>query len=207
MAKPNVGNRYGRKGIQAPWDAIKAVWCSGSKSCKEIAAMFGINQGTIETRASRERWALVRDRVLKEKKAQDKRGGPAGVRNVYAKYIPPSKPIEKIEDIPRENSTEYGLSRSENNPNAQKVAPDEAVVQRALAIVDSTKFRERVIAVNEKSLSVLEKSLPTSVGEVDRFAEALTKVERIGARTYGYDKESEHPIINIGVLTSGAEYD
>jgi hypothetical protein len=97
--------------------------------------------------------------------------------------------------------------RSDFDKTAKDHAPDSVIVERALAIADSTKFRERVIAANDKALTILEKQPPTNVGEVDRFAEALTKVERIGARTYGYDRETDRPVINIGVLTQGAEYE
>jgi hypothetical protein len=86
---------------------------------------------------------------------------------------------------------------------------DEQILARAIQIQSADTFRSRVIETNQKALEVLEKNPPQNVAEVDRFAEALTKVERIGARTYGYDRESDRPIVNIGVLTSGAgnEYD
>jgi hypothetical protein len=208
LVMPTRGNKYGRKGIQAPWDAIKALWCSGGKTTKEIAATFGVHPNTIETRASRERWSELRSRVLKQKKSHESRGGPARVSNPYAADAnPPITEVNVSEIDPRKNTTQYAFTQSKDTTNEKKNVSDAVIVERALAIADSTKFRERVIAANDKALTVLEKQPPTNVGEVDRFAEALTKVERIGARTYGYDRETDRPVINIGVLTQGAEYE
>jgi hypothetical protein len=201
-------NKYGRKGVPVSWDAIKSLWCSGGKTAKEIAAIFGIVQNTIETRAKREGWHAIRERVLAEKKLQQLRGGPSGVVNPFASIVhPPIGQSETFEQAPTKPEPVIISRRSDFDKTAKDHAPDDVIVERALAIVDSTKFRERVIAANDKALTVLEKTPPTNVGEVDRFAEALTKVERIGARTYGYDRETERPVINIGVLTSGAEYE
>jgi hypothetical protein len=83
---------------------------------------------------------------------------------------------------------------------------DAEVIQRAIELSQSDKFKGRVIKVNERALTVLENNPPANVGEADRFAEALTKIERIGARAYGYDRELEKPVINIGVLSGGSEY-
>jgi hypothetical protein len=186
------------------------MWCSGSKSAKEIGAIFGVNPNTLETRASRERWKDLRARVLEEKMALESRSGPARVPNPYA--IPARSPDGRARNPERarlEVTVEEIETQKRARATAKVVAQDKVIMERALAIADSTKFRDRVIAVNEKALKVLEQNEPTSVGEVDRFAEALTKVERIGARTYGYDREAERPVINIGVLTSGpgSEYD
>jgi hypothetical protein len=208
MPKPNVGNRYGKKGVPVDWEAIKAIWCAGGKTTKEIAAMFGCIQNTIETRACRERWGEVRDRVRNEKIAQQKRNGPARVPNVYAtSSAPPSSASDKSEQTMIVPPMVHDVTQNRISVERSIAMRDNATFDRAMAIIDSGKFRERVIAVNEKALSVLEKQPPTNVGEVDRFAEALTKVERIGARTYGYDREAERPVINIGVLTPGSEYD
>lgn len=81
------------------------------------------------------------------------------------------------------------------------------VVERAIRLRTSDQFRERIIKQADKALETLEKSVVNNVYETDRFAEALTKVERIGARAYGYDREGDHPVINIGILGTGAEYE
>src|ERR1700746_1312037 len=145
---------------------------------------------------------------MKEKKSQELRGGPARVSNPYAADVnPPDVQVNVSEQAPIKPEPVTIPRRSDFDKTAKDHAPDSVIVERALAIADSTKFRERVIAANDKALTVLEKQSPTNVGEVDRFAEALTKVERIGARTYGYDRETDRPVINIGVLTQGAEYE
>jgi hypothetical protein len=112
----------------------------------------------------------------------------------------------KAESVPEKPASLTSASIAVDLTIDRAPLDDEAVVRRAKAISGSDHFRSRVIAVNEKALAVLENNEPTNVGEVDRFAEALTKVERIGARTYGYDRESERPVINIGVLSGGNEY-
>jgi hypothetical protein len=186
-----MGNKYGRHGVPVPWDAIKTLWCTGEKTCKEIGQIFGVVPNTITTRSLREKWHKVRDKVLSR---------------------PQPSVEQKAESDKAEIDPEHlGKGTFESIPNRAKITTlplgEEVIVQRARMISGSDSFRSRVIAVNEKALAVLENNEPTNVSEVDRFAEALTKVERVGARTYGYDREAERPIINIGVLAGGNEYE
>lgn len=178
-------NKYGRKGLPIDWDTIKSLWVSG-KTASDIAAMFGVVQNTIETRAKRGKWPLLRKQA---KLAREKT------------TTAPDSP-----DAVTMSSSSMIIDCTTRGPN--ETATDKEIVQRAITIGDATEFRTRVIKVNSKALKVLEDNPPTNIGEADRFAEALTKIERVGARTYGYDREAEHPIINIGVLTSSdREYD
>jgi hypothetical protein len=199
---------------------------------KEIAAMFPpLSEKTINTRASREGWREIRDqareflRLAGDKQKFPHGGGPATdcppkkeqtpfilpiplapKKNYHkrSKMLPPDRRLpEPIGVHPP------GSRRPGQNIYAGPTMSDEQVLARAIEIQSADTFRTRVIQANEKALKVLEAEDPQTVGEVDRFAEALTKVERIGARTYGYDRESDRPIVNIGVLTAGAgsEYD
>lgn len=183
-------NKFGKRGVPAAWDAIKALWCSGEKSAKEIGAMFGVVPNTIQTRASRENWYELRDQVI-------------GARDPRVLRAERSKLLEHA-SIPIQNVTvasSPGFVDTRNNPETDKV-----IVAKASEIAGADRFKVRVIAANETALKVLEESPPKNVGECDRFAEALTKVERIGARTYGYDRETDRPVINIGVLSGSGEY-
>jgi hypothetical protein len=201
-------------------------------SAKEIAAMFPpLNPNSLETRASREGWRELRDQARAFMKAAGQKsdlgraeGGPApdAVPGTQAPFVLPIPIPEKMARPAREYSNrtvphpdpEKRLPATLKNKNGRKFIPagnmsDAEVLARAVEIQNADTFRARVIEANDKALKVLEKSPPENVGEVDRFAEALTKVERIGARTYGYDRESDRPVVNIGVLTAGAgsEYD
>ena len=183
-------NKYGRYGVPVPWDAIKTLWCTGEKSCVELGQIFGVVPNTITTRARREKWHKLLAQVRESTAPSE---GP------------------KADSLKAEQATDFAAAvTSSSIPGRIKTSMvalgDEVVVQRAREISGSDHFRSRVITMNNKALTVLENNEPTNVGEVDRFAEALTKVERIGARTYGYDRESERPVINIGVLSGGNEY-
>jgi hypothetical protein len=186
-----MANKYGRHGVPVPWDAIKTLWCTGEKSCKEIGQIFGVVPNTITTRALREDWHRLKARVVKH-------NGPVVIEHSASEILENVRP----EPATGTFSSIVGSPKITRDP-----LDDEAVVLRAKTISGSDHFRSRVIAVNEKALKVLEQNEPTNVGEVDRFADALTKVERVGARTYGYDRESERPVINIGVLSGGNEYE
>lgn len=185
-----MANKYGRHGVPVPWDAIKTLWCTGEKSCREIGQIFGVVPNTITTRAHREDWHKLLAQV-REPQAPPKLAAINSAKAESVHEKPTSLTFESIAVDPTFRRTPLG---------------DDVIVQRAKAISGSDHFRTRVIAVNEKALRVLENNEPTNVGEVDRFAEALTKVERIGARTYGYDRESERPVINLGIMTGGNEY-
>lgn len=184
-------NKYGRYGVPVPWDAIKTLWCTGEKSCREIGEIFGVIPNTISTRAKREGWSKLKDRVMSHADPQlDEHSDSA-----------------KAEPVLRNPQNGMISSIGVGHGFAPSPLGDEEIVRRAVTLSGSDHFRTRVLAVNEKALKILEANEPTNVGEVDRFAEALTKVERIGARTYGYDRESERPAINISVLSSGNEYE
>lgn len=180
-----MANKYGPKGIPVDWDTIKTLYVSG-KPANEIAGLFNIQQNTIETRAKRGRWSLLRKQArLAREKNEPASNGPIVSRFEAEKYTP--------------QITTRGASEN---------ATDAVILQRVASLGDSTSFRTRVIKANDSALKVLEENPPTNVGECDRFAEALTKVERIGARTFGYDREAETPIINIAMLTSSdSNYD
>lgn len=183
-------NKYGRYGVPVPWDAIKTLWCTGEKSCKEIGEIFGVVPNTITTRARRENWHSLLAQV------QQRPQPSVGQKAESAK-------AESVDEKPANGM----LSSIPTNPGfARPPLEDSVIVARATALSGSDHFRSRVILANEKALKILEDNEPNNIGEVDRFAEALTKVERIGARTYGYDRESERPVINIGVLSGGNEY-
>jgi hypothetical protein len=167
------------------WEPIKALYLSG-KTSRELAVAFDLNDDVIRKKASLEGWGLIR----KEIKAMP----------------PPNKEYRSPKDRAKaaEMTSEIGfVSQSSVSGSGDK----SDAVQRALRLRDSDQFRNRVIVQADKALSTLEKTVVNNVFETDRFAEALTKVERIGARAYGYDRESDHPIVNIGILGSGSEYD
>lgn len=187
-------NKYGRKGVPVNWDAIKAMWVAG-ETAKHIAKIFGVFPGTIGNRAKRGKWGALRKVALAK-------------RTLYEDGHNQS---DKIENGP-ERSDSVAVSRKIVIPANEKRGPNEnatneEIIARATSLGDSVEFRQRVIKANDKALKVLETSELTNIGEVDRFAEALTKVERIGARSFGYDREANTPAVNIAVLTAGAEYD
>jgi hypothetical protein len=181
---------------QINWEPIKALYLSG-KSAREISIIFDIHPSVIGNKASQDGWGTLR-------KALRKSPLPNGQ--------PASASIPKNQDLPKPAPAEIGFelkipnSKSEKVNDSVKDEPNDAF-SRALRLRTSDEFRNRVIAQADKALVTLEKSVVSTVYETDRFAEALTKVERIGARAYGYDRESDHPIINIGILGSGSEYD
>ena len=183
-------NKYGKRGVPAAWDAIKALWCSGEKTAKEIGGMFGVKPNTIETRASRENWYVLRDKVIG---ARNPRTSRANARH-------------KNEDAPISAPLVTVSSRTDGSATRNSEFTDAGIIARASEIAGSERFRTRVIAANENALKVLEQSPPANIGECDRFAEALTKVERIGARTYGYDRETDRPVVNIAMLSGSGEY-
>jgi hypothetical protein len=183
-----MANKYGRTGIPIDWDIVKSLWVAGRTSA-EIAKQFNIIRNTIETRAKRGKWGLLR----KQAKSS-------------------SLKIEKEPNRPRvlrfeadQTSTIMNTQLTKRGPNEN--ANDAEILQRAASIGDSVGFRTRVIKANDSALKVLEENPPTNIGEADRFAEALTKVERIGARAFGYEREAETPIINIAMLTSDQNYE
>lgn len=172
------------------WEAIKAMFIAG-RTAREIAAVFGCSYQLIHNRSNAEGWGRLRKQL---------------------KATPPTVyrfPEPKMQNRTVAESTEV-LSALESPESvsqrkAQPVAND--AFSRALRLRSSDSFRERVISQADKALQTLEKANLNNVFETDRFAEALTKVERIGARAYGYDHEGEHPVINIGILGSGQEYE
>lgn len=121
----------------------------------------------------------------------------------------PSKYLEPEPDRPEPVMFRSSSEVLKTEPRrSNEFASDVEIIKHAITIGDSTQFRSRVLKANDSALKVLEDNPPTNVGECDRFAEALTKVERIGARTYGYDREANQPVVNIAMLTSSdADYD
>lgn len=171
------------------WEPIKSLFIRG-KTAKEIGVLFDMSPGVIHNRSQKEAWGVLRKQLA---------------------ALPPGSALPEPPKIkrPRGRPPERVLSEIEmpNSANVDKseISPD--AFSRALRLRNSDNFRERVISQADKALEALEKANVTTVHETDRFAEALTKVERIGARAYGYDKEGDHPIINIGILGTGSEYD
>lgn len=188
-------NKYGRKGIPINWDAVKAMWVAG-ETAEHISKVFAVSLGSVSSRAKRGNWgplrkvALARRLVLETDKKQ-----PQGYETA------PSSPATVMF-----SSSPEVIQITKRGPN--ETASDSEIVKQAVSIGDSTQFRTRILKANENALKILEENPPTNIGECDRFAEALTKVERIGARTYGYDRESAQPIVNIAMLTSSdRDYD
>jgi hypothetical protein len=187
-------NKYGRKGIPVDWDGIKALWVAG-QSVAQISKIFRIKPLTIYSRAARGKWRVLRNaRKAAQVDAQSRQ--IESEKDAFATSGPSS--IIVSHEITPEKMTK--------NLRGEFASPQE-IVDRALPLASSIEFRSRVIKANDKALKVLEGTELSHVGEVDRYAEALTKVERIGARTYGYDREANQPAVNIAVLTSGSEYD
>jgi hypothetical protein len=170
------------------WEPIKALFLAG-KTSREIALIFDMSEGTIRQKSSDEDWGKLRKEIAK---------------------LPPPKNPDRDTRAPmpanksQNDSKEIGFVSQSSVSDGE---PKSDAISRAIRLRNSDSFRERVIVQADKALSTLEKTVVNNVFETDRFAEALTKVERIGARAYGYDRESDHPIVNIGILGSGSEYD
>lgn len=226
MAKGKHINGYGRRGLPVDWNAIKTLWCAGKLTSGEVAAMFPpCTARAVESRASREGWRELRDqardflRAAGQKLKSDSRGPETGgpvlpAQTPFVLPIPLPERNYSKRTVPHDDPERRVPESRVNEKTGRRYVPattlpDSEILRRAIEIQNADGFRARVLQANEKALSVLEKHEPTNVGEVDRFAEALTKVERIGARTYGYDRESDRPVVNIGILTAGAgsEYD
>ena len=173
-----------------PWDAVKVLWLAGEKTNRELGELFGIVPNTIATRSKREDWHRLRKLM----------GQP-----IEPSLVAPGM-VQKSESPSPKNERVMLSSIIKEANGASPALEDREIVRRANELTGSDRFRHRVIAANEKALIVLENNEPANVGEADRFAEALTKVERIGARTYGYDRETDRPVINIGFLAGSNEY-
>jgi hypothetical protein len=187
-------NKFGRKGMPVDWDGIKALWVAG-QTVAQISKIFGIKPLTIYSRAARGKWRVLRNA---RKAAQ---ANTQSMHNESDKVAAePSRPVTVVV------SHEIGLEKLPKKVRGEYASSQE-IIERALPLASSVEFRSRVIKANDKALRILETTEIANVGEVDRYAEALTKVERIGARTYGYDREANQPAVNIAVLTSGSEYD
>jgi hypothetical protein len=176
--------------LKYDWEAIKAMFIAG-RSAKEIGLAFNMHPQQILNHSYTEGWGALRKQL---------------------KSLPPQGGVPlraKIQNVPAAKAQEVGCevepASNQNPANVPVNSPD--AFSRALRMRSSDNFRDRVISQADKALTALENSVMNNVYETDRFAEALTKVERIGARAYGYDKEGDHPIINIGILGSGAEYE
>lgn len=172
------------------WEAIKALFIAG-KTAREIGIAFNVHPAQVLNMSKAGNWGALR-KALKQ-----------------MPHPMPKLPEIKMQNMSDAKATEVVIGLEEpQNKNIDKSKSDSSdAFSRAIRLRSSDSFRERVISQADKALSTLEKSVMNNVYECDRFAEALTKVERIGARAYGYDRESEHPIINIGILGSGQEYE
>jgi hypothetical protein len=171
------------------WEPIKAMFIAG-KTAREIATIFNIHPASIGNKAHSEKWGALRKQVRALPPTKD----PALDLKVRK---PPSDASKVAQEM------DFQLSSADSSIKADS----NDAVSRAIRLRNSDSFRDRVVAQADKALSTLEKATISNVFETDRFAEALTKVERIGARAYGYDREGDHPIVNIGILGSGAEYE
>lgn len=171
------------------WEPIKAMFIAG-RTAKEIAPIFKVHPASILNKSKDENWGALRKAVREMPPPP-----PFGIDP----NMPKRKPGRP--KVPQEMGLQLVGAISTNSPESNDA------VSRALRLRNSDNFRERIIVQADKALSTLEKATVTNVFETDRFAEALTKVERIGARAYGYDREGDHPIVNIGILGSGQEYD
>ena len=92
-------------------------------------------------------------------------------------------------------------------PEVKFPASPEEIVERAEKLRGPASFRRRVAAQAERIIDRLEVKDPDSMRELDNFAEVLVKTEKVGARAYWIDSEESRPVINIGVLTGGSEYE
>ena len=178
--------------IKIEWEPIKLLFASG-KTARELSIIFGISEANILQKSKIEKWGVLRKQV----KAAD----PSIKMNRQ-----PRNPtlINTVKDgiLVESKSAILNTDAKSENERSQDYA-----ISRAVMLRNSDNFRNRVVNEANKALSVLEKATPSNVFETDRFADALTKVERIGARAYGYDREGQQPVINIGILGTGSEYD
>jgi len=92
-------------------------------------------------------------------------------------------------------------------PEVRLPASPSEIVERAEKLRGPASFRRRVAEQAERIIDRLEVKDPDSIHELDHFAEVLVKAEKVGARAYGIDSEESRPVINIGVLTGGGEYE
>jgi hypothetical protein len=188
----------GLNGLKSPfmprrkhdWEAIKAMFIAG-RTANEIGHIFHMHPQQILNHSQTEGWGALRKQL---------------------RSLPPKGSVgldAKMQKLSGAQATEVlcELEPTKTKPTAFSPDLPGDAFSRALRLRSSDNFRERVINQADKALTALENSVMNNVYETDRFAEALTKVERIGARAYGYDHESDHPIINIGILGSGAEYE
>jgi hypothetical protein len=170
------------------WEPIKLMFAAG-KTARELSLIFGVSADVILNKSKDDHWGALRKQVRALPQTDPVTGGLK---------IP--KPGKAVDMTTKQVGFASETTVSESNEKSNELI-------RAVRIRNSDSFRERVIAQADKALTTLEKSVVNNVFETDRFAEALTKVERIGARAYGYDRENDHPIVNIGILGSGSEYD
>ena len=168
------------------WEPIKAMFIAG-KTSRELSIIFGIRDDAIRQRSKKDGWGALRKQV---------RDAPLSVARPEGRNI--AKEKAKVDK---------GIGFASQSTLSEKPRESDDAISRALRLRTSDSFREDVINQANRALKTLEKATINNVFETDRFAEALTKVERIGARAYGYDREGDHPIINIGILGSGSEYD
>src|SRR6516162_5890558 len=92
-------------------------------------------------------------------------------------------------------------------PEVRLPASPGEIVERAEQLRGPASFRRRVAEHAERIIDKLELKEPESIHELDHFAEVLVKTEKVGARAYGIDSEEARPVINIGVLAGGGEYE
>lgn len=157
------------------------------KTSREIAILFGISDDSIRQKASIDGWGVIRKEI---------------------KALPPvNQPYRSVKDRNKAAQASTEIVVPSQKPVLESSNKSDDAISRAIRLRNSDDFRNRVIVQADKALSTLEKAVVSNVFETDRFAEALTKVERIGARAFGYDREGDHPIVNIGILGSGSEYD
>jgi hypothetical protein len=97
--------------------------------------------------------------------------------------------------------------KTEALPEVRVPASPREIVERAEKLRGPASFRRRVAEQAERIIDRLEAKDPDSMHELDHFAEVLVKTEKVGARAYGIDSEESRPVINIGVLTGGGEYE
>lgn len=89
----------------------------------------------------------------------------------------------------------------------QQVADEQlATVQRGLISKTERgeKWQERVENQAIKTLSVLEKQVPTDTKSAGLFIDVLDKTDKVGRRSLGLESESEgsKTIVNLGILQS-----
>lgn len=183
------------RGNRIQWEPIKIAFLAG-RTARELGILFNVNPAVILNKSSTERWGELRKQVRSAPLVDSM---PRPSRNLKTPSEAPKEVLSVLE------SADLNASLKSNLTQKEQKSPD--AISRALKIRNSDGFRDRVITQASKALDALEKATVTTVHETDRFAEALTKVERIGARAFGYDHEGNLPIINIGILGTGSEYD